>query len=234
MSVDIFDCHLHVEKGMREYDLPISNANVIYNSIQSFKLNARKYSNFYSTIIFETSHFDFIETCISEGKVVALKIHSRIQKIGIDDYELIYKYLKKINRDVTIIYDAFYFGGDILFQPNLEKLIDLITKFPNSNFVIAHSGGYKILEYFFHLRTFKNVGFDLSFSLQYLNDTSCKTDLIKLINFSDKSKLFFGSDFPSASPSFQYNELCIIMNDLNFSDTIKEGILSKNWLNFLK
>jgi predicted TIM-barrel fold metal-dependent hydrolase len=233
MSLNLFDCHLHVEKGLDEYDLPISNANVIYNTVESFQINNQKYPNYYSSLIFDINHFDFIETCVSEGKIVALKIHSRLQKIGVDEYDLIIKYLKKLNRNITIIYDAFYFGPEMSFQPNLDKLIDLINKFPSSNFVIAHSGGYKILEYFFHLRTFKNVGFDLSFSLQYLSDTSCFSDMVKLINYTDKSKLFFGSDFPFAKPSTQLNELNSIMNNLNFSERIKNDILESNWVNFL-
>ncbi|MCZ2139880.1 MAG: amidohydrolase family protein, partial [Bacteroidia bacterium] len=172
------------------------------------------------------------EEILSE-KIQAIKIHSRIQQIRTNDYHELLHTLKNINSNIPIIYDAFYFGNDIEFQPSLEGLIYLAKGLPNTKFIVAHAGGYKMLEYFFHLREFKNIAYDLSFSLQYLIDSSCMVDLIKLIKYTPKEKLFFGSDYPYADPTIQYNNLLEILTNLKVSSKQIEAIFTTNWPDFI-
>ena len=95
-------------------------------------------------------------------------------------------------------------------------------------FVIAHCGGYEILKYFFHLRPLPNIYYDLSFSLQYLRDSSLYTDLVKLIKYTDKSKVMFGSDYPLADPNLQLEILLGVFDELKLSTQEREKILFRN------
>lgn len=231
---NLFDCHLHVHKGLEAYHLELANANVIYNDVNAFKEDENRYEQYVKSLIFDyKNHYDYVAEQVHSKKVVALKIHSRIQRITSGDYEEINGFLQKLNSNVPIIYDAFYYGSEMSFQPSLEGLIYLAKQYPGRPFVVAHSGGYKVLEYFFHLRDLKNIGFDLSFSLQYLKDSSAESDLMKLLKFTPAEKLFFGSDFPLADPVIQKETLLDLLTKLNFTSTQIEGIFTSNWLNFI-
>jgi hypothetical protein len=109
----------------------------------------------------------------------------------------------------------------------------MIKAFPNRKFVVAHSGGYQVLKYFFHLKEFANVGFDLSFSLQYLSDTSCRADLLKLIRHIPNERIFFGSDYPEANPALQANVLNTLANELELQQAARDGMFMENWELFL-
>jgi predicted TIM-barrel fold metal-dependent hydrolase len=220
---------------MEKYDISITSGNIIFNSIDSYEKYAPLYPKYYHSLIFDfKKEISYFKSLIQDKKIVCLKVHSRIQQIAEKDYPFLIQRLHELDENFPIIYDAFYYGGDINYQPNLKELINLIKVFPNRKFIIAHAGGYEILKYYFHLRTFTNVGYDLSLSLQYLEDSSCREDLKKLIKFTAKEKLFFGTDYPFASPSNQVNILNQILNELGLAEEEKEGIFNNNWVEFLK
>lgn len=230
----VFDCHIHVEQGVEKYVLPLSGGNIIFNTIQGYEALAAKYPGFHHSLIFDPKQpVEFYKRLVADKKIVALKIHSRLMKIGLEDYTVLIEGLNKLDCQIPIIYDAFYYGAELDFQPSLAGLIELIKAFPERKFIVAHSGGYEILKYFFHLREFENVGYDLSFSLQYLADSSCMADLIKLIRFTPKERIFFGSDFPYANPEMQLNTLLEITDQLEITEQDRYGILTTNWEKFV-
>lgn len=234
MIDNIFDCHIHVEKGLQEYDLKINSGNIIFNFIESYKTYAHLYPQFKHSLIFDyKNNFDFVTQKLADNTISAIKIHSRIQQIAQGDYGSLIMHLKKAEVKCPIIYDAFYFGSDFDFQPSLKGLVKLATEFPDLSFIVAHCGGHKVLDYFFHLRDLKNIFFDLSFSLQYLHDTSCRMDLIKLIKYTSKEKIFFGSDYPFANPTIQYNNLKTIFSEIELSKSEQQMILSENFLRLI-
>lgn len=229
----IFDCHLHVEKGLDSYDLELENANIIFNSLASYSEYAHKYPDYNHSIIFDLDADDsFFNDLIDNNKIRALKVHSRLQQINEESYTRVIHKLNNLTGNVPVIYDAFYFGAELEYQPSLSGLIELIQAFPEKNFIVAHSGGYEVLKYFFHLREFSNVGFDLSFSLQYLHDTSCYPDLKKLMRYVPSERIFFGTDHPFTSPSIQLAVFDKISQELNYSTEQRQGILQTNWLRF--
>lgn len=231
--MEVFDCHLHIEEGIEAYNVPLANANIIFNHVSSYKQYAEKFSSYFHSIIFDyKQNFDFVADVVKSQKVKALKIHSRIQQISEDEYDRICDWLKRLDSNIPIIYDAFYFGHELSYQPSLQGLIQLATRFPKSKFIVAHAGGHHVLDYFFHLRDLKNVGFDLSFSLQYLEGTSSFTDLEKLLKHTDSRRLFWGSDFPFADPKIQLNNLMQIFLKLNLSSDNLERICTQNWEEF--
>ena len=95
-------------------------------------------------------------------------------------------------------------------QPNLNRFAEMISLFPETPFIIAHSGGIKVLEYFMHLRKLPNVYFDLSFSLSYLQHASVYQDFLTLMKFGDKQRILFGTDFPFINAKDQL-EVCLDM-----------------------
>ncbi len=231
--MNIFDCHLHVDNGLDEYDLPLDRGNVIFNHVDSFRKWSSSYPSFSQSLIFDfRNNLDFVTDTIKAGQIRALKIHSRVQQIGDADYEIISQELQRINESIPIIYDAFYYGHDFKHQPNLPRLAWLAEKFPNNKFIVAHAGGHRVLDYFFHLRELKNIGFDLSFSLQYLLNTSAFADLEKLIRHTDRRRLFWGSDFPYAKPDGQLNTLLAMLSRLKFHDKEIEDVCELNWMEF--
>jgi predicted TIM-barrel fold metal-dependent hydrolase len=233
--MSIFDCHIHVQEGLDGYNADMLNGNVIFNSISDYTNFSSQYPDFYHSLIFDGAvELQFYKDLISNRKIQALKIHSRLQKISEDKYAGLITSLKELDSTIPIIYDAFYFGADLKYQPSLSGLIQLINAFPNRKFIIAHAGGYEVLKYFFHLREFDNVGFDLSFSLQYLHDTSLSQDLMKLLKYTDSQKIFYGSDYPFANPKSQVENLYFYFDKLNFDSESIDGIMSSNWINFIK
>lgn len=228
-----FDCHLHVEKGLEAYPFQELKANVIFNSLESYKRHHALYPQFYHSLIFDfKNNKEEVLGIASSGKIRAFKVHSRIQQLTENDLEALVLAYQELKHPLPIIYDAFYYGSALEHQPSLSFLIKLHQALPNTRFIIAHAGGYELLKYFFHLRGLNRVGFDLSLSLQYLQDSSVAADLKKLIRFTPASRLFWGSDFPSADPQMQWDVLQGYFNDLQVSEQDRHSICQTSWERF--
>lgn len=229
----IFDCHIHVEKGLDKYNLELGNANIIFNYVDSHKKYKDQYSRYYHSLILDyQNNYDYVKKQVDGRTVRALKIHNRLQQLDEScDAELL-EHLQKLESNIPVIYDAFYFNSDLEYQPRMEALIKMAKALPDTNFIVAHSGGFRVLEYFFHLRDLPNIGYDLSFSLQYLHDSSCYADIKKLIKFTDKKKLFFGTDYPAADPALQLDILNQIFDETGLPEEDRNGITGDNWVAF--
>lgn len=234
----IFDAHVHVEKGMNNYDMDNIEKNLICNEMNLLPLYMQALNkNDTLSLIFDFRNDENIlqiKNLIRNQQISALKIHSRIQKIGIQDYPLLISKLNEINSNTPVILDAWYYGHDYKHLPSLEKNISIITECPDKKFIIAHAGGYELLKYFFHLRDLDNVFYDLSLSLQYFHDSSILVDLKKIIKWTPHEKLFFGSDYPWGSPAFQYSILFSILKELGFSSSSMEDVLYNNAVNLYR
>lgn len=220
--MDIFDCHYHIEENQEEYDLDVVGRNVIFNFILDYNNHKHKLKDTDSLTLvldcFEKNNREFVLEEFNSGRVNAVKINSRDQGFPKEVYPQIFSTLEKIPAHLPIIYDAFYFSHILEHQPSLKHLIDLCVQFPDRKFIVAHSGGYEVLKYFFHLRTLPNVYYDLSLSLLYLNDSSCFLDLVKLIKYTDKSKIMFGTDYFWAPAKAQKDIFDSIIENLKISD----------------
>ena len=169
-----------------------------------------------------------------EGQIEALKIHSRILKIDESDYPYLFDSLKLFDPKVPIIYDGFYYGSDIEYRPRLEKLIELTRMYPKLPIIVAHSGGYEILKYFLHLMKIENIYYDLSLSLQYFHDSSLYLDFKKLIKFSNRNKIMFGSDFIDGNPRNQFEILQTMFDELSLPLGDRLNINYNNAYNLFK
>jgi predicted TIM-barrel fold metal-dependent hydrolase len=141
---------------------------------------------------------------------------------------LICERLQRIDEKVPVILDAWYYGSELKYNPDLEGLIQIAKSQPNRNFVIAHAGGYRIIEYFYHTRELENVHYDLSLTTQYLRDSSLYLDFKKFIKWIEKDRILFGSDYPYGLPKMQYENIRLIMDELQINRLDKDKISFKN------
>jgi predicted TIM-barrel fold metal-dependent hydrolase len=226
----IFDCHSHITNGFSNYHLDVVAKMVIFNSFEDYDLNVSKVATQDAiAIILDFRHnFQRMKELVVTKKVNAIKIHSRILKIEESELDLILEHISELNTKLPIIYDAFYFGPELNNQPSLRHLTTIAKEFPENPIVVAHCGGHKVLEYFYHLRPLPNIYYDLSFSLGYLKTTSAYLDLQNLIRFTDKKKILFGSDFPFSDPVIQFQNFKQIATDLSLNDQEMGYILLDN------
>ena len=140
-----------------------------------------------------------------------------IQQIKEEDMQILICRLKEIPVNIPIIYDAFYYGANLAFQPSLSAVISIASAFPQVPVVVAHSGGHHVLDYFYHLRELPNIFYDLSFSAVYLHGTSEEINLKKLIRHTDRSRVIFGTDYPYVVPSLQLQACEIMLSEASYS-----------------
>jgi predicted TIM-barrel fold metal-dependent hydrolase len=226
----IIDCQAHVDEGIETYDLEVSGRNVIFNSVSSYKANQHLVGKTDSiALIFDfKSNLEFVKHEVNGGKVNALKVHSRVQQLRGDDYRILQRELLTMPKNLPVIVDAFYWGADMDHQPDLRALVELVKSDPKRDWVVAHFGGYEVMKYFVHLRPLKNIHYDLSLSLEYFEDSSLLMDFKKVIRWTDKSRMMFGSDFPDGSPKKQFQILMRLCDELKLTDTERDQIAFAN------
>jgi predicted TIM-barrel fold metal-dependent hydrolase len=236
----IFDSHAHIEKGiinplevgLEGYDLEVTGKNYICN-FPNLLDTYLKYKTSADTLCYIFDFRDEVQIAktkelLQVGTIQGLKIHSRIQKIHRAEYDLICERLQMIDEKVPVILDAWYYGSELKYNPDLEGLIQIAKSQPNRNFVIAHAGGYRIIEYFYHTRELENVHYDLSLTTQYLSDSSLFLDFKKFINWIEKDRILFGSDYPYGSPAEQFKSVDSILKEYDCNSSERERILALN------
>jgi predicted TIM-barrel fold metal-dependent hydrolase len=236
----IFDSHAHIEKGiinpvevgLEGYDLEVTGKNYICN-FPNLLETYLKYKTSADTLCYIFDFRDEVQIAktkelLQAGTIQGLKIHSRIQKIQRAEYDLIWERLQMIDEKVPVILDAWYYGSELKYNPDLEGLIQIVKSQPNRKFVIAHAGGYRIIEYFYHTRELENVHYDLSLTTQYLSDSSLYLDFKKFIKWIDKDRILFGSDYPYGSPAEQFKSMDSILKEYDCNSSERESILALN------
>lgn len=229
--MEIFDAHFHIDRGLDDYNIQATHRNVIFNFVKQYMEHSSSMLATDSiTLIFDyKTNLDFVLQQINQKKISALKIHSRLQQIGVNDYENLTEAYKLVSdKNLPTIIDAFYIGDDIDFQPNLQKIVHFVKMFPKNTFIIAHSGGIKVLEYFLHLRTLPNVVFELSLSLEYLKYTSVLADFKQLLRYGDRNRIIFGTDFPYINASNHLETFLNLAEELKMNEADKHKILFEN------
>jgi predicted TIM-barrel fold metal-dependent hydrolase len=223
---NVFDAHYHVDGTAPPYDLAVTGRNVIFNDLGSYRTHRESCSPADSvTLILDLDALDFVRGEANRGAIAALKVHSRVQRLRYEDYDRVIAALESFPAHLPIVIDAFYYGKELENQPSLAQIVRIADGFSDRDIVIAHCGGYRVLEYFFHLRELSNVTYDLSLSLQYLADASLLPALEKLIRFTPPSRLMFGSDYPYASPARQCETLLQLCSAARLGEDAVDAIL---------
>jgi len=227
----IFDAHYHIDRGAEGYNLQAQNKNWIFNSTDQYTAwTAKVPDTDAQTLIFDfIKQQEYVVTEAASGRVDGLKIHSRLLKIQDHDYaDLFDAYSRVSGLNLPTVIDAFYIGGEMEFQPNLNRIAEIVKLFPDNTFIIAHSGGIKVLEYFLQLKNRPNVVFELSLSLSYLKYASVYRDFSVLLRYADRKRIIFGTDFPYVDANDQLQVFLQLAADLKMSEEDKDKILYEN------
>lgn len=207
----IYDCHLHI---------PMKKSNPIgalLNEINDSNvggfvliLNSTEEENMYfeHLPLFDGYNHKVAlildvrsESCLNNFKVLEekgieyiVKIHPRISKITTDDFKIVREKLKSLSYHAIII-DGWIFGYQIENHVGTELAVYLARELPDKKVVIAHSGGYKIIETMLLTRPVENMYYDLSLTQLYFRGSSIEWDIDYFVKWMNK-KIIFGSDYP--------------------------------------
>lgn len=148
------------------------------------------------------------EKLVQHGIKYSIKIHPRVSNITINDFEKIAECISLLHSD-TVIVDNWVFGPRLENHIGTELTIYLAETFRNKHIVMAHAGGFRILENMLLTRPLANVYYDLAETCRYFKNTSVYMDIIHFIKYT-KKRIMFGSDFPD----FKIMDSIISMEEL--------------------
>lgn len=242
MTMNIFDSHVHLDiknpNSVIEYinDDRLLGINLILNSdiekqyffhlIDEIR-NSKKKILLTVTQDYRKDNMDLVRKLNDSGfEKYALKLHPRIEKYSHNDIIGIIKYIKE-NDFIYIIVDAFDYGHELQYQISKELVIELALAFPNKKVIVAHSGGYKVLEYSLTMKNLVNVFYDISY-MNYFRLSSVINDFKQFIAYNS-NRILFGTDFPSFRLNDTIELLENITNDLPDKDIIRDRILLQNY-----
>ncbi len=167
---------------------------------------------------------------LRDSGVKGIKINSIFQNIEPDDESIFPIYEEIVNNKMFIIFHSGRglgedHGTKVLSTP--EKIVKILNIFPKLKIVVAHFGGYKMIEESKEHLLGKDVYFDTSYppGLCYQQ----KDWVLHMIQNHDPDKILFGTDSPFAR---QKEDIEYILN-LPISQDLKEKILYKNAQNLL-
>lgn len=237
--MEIYDAHVHIdlreEDRLYKYLEEICGGNIIANSQE--ELNAILcHQNIFSTgkklnlVVYW--HDEFAEQ--SERwkkelgiKKIGVKLHPRIQNYVAADIEWIIDGLERIDFD-SIIIDAFDVGSRTENFISLQLILKLAKAYPNKKMIVAHAGGYRCLEYLLVLKDFKNIFYDISFTVNYLKYSSVPLDIKNLL-YTRRDKVLFGTDFPEYGLEETLNNFNRIVRDMEDKEEISQLVLYENF-----
>ena len=127
-----------------------------------------------------------------------LKIHPRQQGVRVTDAVVIDVLNWAEQRGLPVLFDVFPFGlslDDAALHPIAYHAI--ARQIPNLRMILAHAGGYRLLEAFMVAKSNPNVFLDLSFTPLYFKGSSLVGDCGFLCRRLPAGRVLYGSDFPS-------------------------------------
>jgi predicted TIM-barrel fold metal-dependent hydrolase len=227
----LFDAHFHIDRGADGYSLQPECRNWIFNRIDQYKEWTDKVpAGDTQTLIFDfQKQQDWVVAEAASGRIQGLKIHSRLLGIREHNYpDLFDAYSRVAHLKLPTVIDAFYIGHEMDIQPNLQRIAEMVSLFPDNTFIIAHSGGIRVMDYFLHLKNCPNVVFELSLSLSYLKHASVFADFGVLLRFGDRNRIIFGTDYPYVDAHDQLLCFLQLADSLKMPESDREKILYTN------
>lgn len=126
-----------------------------------------------------------------------IKMHPRLQRVTAEDAVVREITAWAAERRVPMLFDCFPAGED-LDNPKLGPLAyhRLAQEIPAAQIVLAHAGGYKVLEAFMTAKANPNILLESSFTLGYFPGTSVERDFAFAFGHLYPGRTMYGSDFP--------------------------------------
>ena len=244
----IFDAHMHLniqsENIIADFTKQVEfngliGANIILNSADEKRIFIEKHEeiiksleSFVISVCFDwrTKTDDvLIETLKSKKYKMAIKLHPRLQNITLKDFEDIGKNINGTDIDVLVI-DTFINGHLLQNHIGVELAIFLASEFPKKKIIVAHMGGHRALECVMLTKTLDNVYHDISYSINFFEDTSIAKD-IRFICKKYNKRVLFGSDYPYYSVSDSLSCIKRCFDKVDLSESEKNNILYANAIN---
>ncbi len=159
-----------------------------------------------------------LESDIKKYNLKGLKLHPRLQNFELTDPSILPVFKKCADLAIPAIIDAFpgttkKDGASVPIQ--IGKIADSV---PDAKIIIAHAGGYKVLDSLFVAKNHRNIFLDLSFSLNYFQSSSIEQDIGFVIKKLGADRCIYGSDHPEMSLDTTYEQSVNLLKKFNLDD----------------
>lgn len=182
-------------------------------------------------VVFGSLHPDYPDMLselerLKRAGIKGVKIHPEFQGFSLDDpkMDLLYEALEDDFIVLTHVGDRENSGNNLSTPQKIRKVI---AKFPRLRIVAAHLGGYRLWKEALEELAGKNVHFDLSSTLKYIDPSLLK----EIVKTHDPGRLLYGSDYPLGDPG---EELRLLEETGLFSPDLLEAVTERNARELLK
>ena len=203
---------------------------------------AKEHRNLISLISFhpdmEGSFGEYVDTYMEMG-ARGVKIHPMAQGFEPDNKRMKEVYRQCGSWGYPIVFHCGRVSNARLNDfADVEKIIPVLDKFPDTPFVLTHMADGNIEDVLFLTQNFENVYFDTSIVISgyapilATNEPSWKDDdtVIDVINSTGAHRVLFGSDYPWGSPKLDIERI----TRLRLEDDQKQMILGRNAIQLFK
>jgi uncharacterized protein len=138
-----------------------------------------------------------MEAFFAEYSPPGLKIHPRLQNVRVTDAVVIDVLNWANQRSLPVLFDVFPYGqtlDDAGLHPMAYHAI--AQRIPSLRMILAHAGGYRLLEAFMVAKSNPNIYLDLSFTPVYFKGSSLLGDCGFVCQRLPPGRVLYGSDFP--------------------------------------
>ncbi|MBM4144824.1 MAG: amidohydrolase [Nitrospira sp.] len=154
-----------------------------------------------------------------------IKFHPYYQNFTIDEEKIFPVYEKISNENLILVMHT---GFDFAFQrikiADPEKIITVLENFPSLKMVTTHLGAWEEWEEVERFLLGKPIYMEISFSLEFLNDT-----VRKIISSHPAEYILFGTD----SPWTEQQKTLSLFRELQLGEEKEELILRENAMKLL-
>ena len=159
-----------------------------------------------------------LEKDIIKYNLKGLKLHPRMQNFDLTDPKIIPVFEKSAEMNIPVIIDAFPGttkdeGYSVPFQ--IGKIASMV---PEAKIIIAHAGGYKVLDTLFVAKNHRNIFLDLSFSLNYFESSSIEQDIGFVIKKLGANRCIYGSDHPEMKLDTTFEQSVALLHKYDLND----------------
>ena len=177
-----------------------------------------------------SGNFQVIENQIREASelgALGIKFHPRIGKFNLEAPNFLQAMELANELKLLVILCTFWDGAWNRYQLETKHFANTADLFPSTNFIWAHAGGHKILDFMMMARRRENVYLDTSFTQHYFFSGNVFEDLLYSIS-SLNSRCLFGTDFEERDYYKMSEQMIIKYRQAIIDDTTLENFLSKN------
>ena len=157
-----------------------------------------------------------------ENGMKGIKLHPDFQKFNIDD-ACAEKFYRAAGSRLPIL---FHIGDDRYDYSNPHRLVKMAKKYPETNFIAAHFGGYRSWSDAAIYKGLSNVYFDTCSSLPFISSELAK----EIIDMLGADRFFFATDFPMWDATGELERF----NKIPLTEREREMIFSENIKRLLK